>query len=168
MTKNSRLPLWWLFVHRLVPLCRFPHTCTGHGTCIRMAALHQSNILCIRRFWFQLTPNQILANALQLITNELHGLVINCDDGNLVPSGTNMIQSHQTCSIPGSIPGQMFVRGEDYALSQGFDYAHRWRNIGIMIAIAGSDDAISLGASGSILLAFLRRSSLLELGTNDS
>jgi ATP-binding cassette subfamily G (WHITE) protein 2 (SNQ2) len=71
-----------------------------------------------------------------MFVNELQGLRIDCTDGNLVPDVAGASLANQICAIPGAVPGKNYVVGTDYVLAQGFDFTHRWRNIGIMIAIA--------------------------------
>ncbi|KAF9764062.1 hypothetical protein IL306_002905 [Fusarium sp. DS 682] len=59
-----------------------------------------------------------------------------CSD--FVPHGPgyeNLGNGEYVCNVPGSVPGQSFVRGEDYLqASFGFVNSHRWRNFGIIIA----------------------------------
>lgn len=56
-----------------------------------------------------------------------------CGD-NLIPQ--EGLPGHQTCAIRGALPGQTSVPGTQYIDSYGFSLSHKWRNIGIMIAIA--------------------------------
>ncbi|KAL4783840.1 ABC-2 type transporter-domain-containing protein [Aspergillus varians] len=67
-----------------------------------------------------------------LFVNEFSGLSLNCDD-NLIPQDGQ--SGFQTCAIRGALPGQSTVPGIQYAEAFGFSFSHRWRNIGIMIAI---------------------------------
>ncbi|KAM0364299.1 hypothetical protein ACHAO7_011346 [Fusarium culmorum] len=69
---------------------------------------------------------------------EFHGQEYSCSS--FVPSGAgyeNLSSGEQVCNIAGSVPGQSFVRGEDYLrTSFGFVNSHRWRNFGILIVWA--------------------------------
>ncbi|KAK4120366.1 hypothetical protein N657DRAFT_693082 [Parathielavia appendiculata] len=68
-----------------------------------------------------------------LFVNEFEGLSLACHD-NIVPS--DGVTGHQTCAIRGAVPGDTLVSGSQYFETFGFDISHKWRNIGIMIAIA--------------------------------
>lgn len=71
-----------------------------------------------------------------LMVNEFHGRKFPCNE--YVPTGgdyNSQTGGARVCSSVGAVPGQDFVSGDTYAASQ-FDYQweHRWRNFGIMIA----------------------------------
>lgn len=87
-----------------------------------------------------------------MFVNELQGLRIECTDSGLIPVTANATLINQICEIPGATAGQDFVRGSDYIRAQGFDFAHRWRNIGILIAIAVA--YLVIGAVGSEVMSF--------------
>jgi ATP-binding cassette subfamily G (WHITE) protein 2 (SNQ2) len=87
-----------------------------------------------------------------LFTSEFVGLIINCAGGNLVPSGNAYDPQYQTCTIPGSKPGATTVAGSDYVQAYGFSYAHRWRNIGILVGTALT--YLVVGAFGSEIMNF--------------
>ncbi|KAL8860181.1 MAG: hypothetical protein Q9178_003445 [Gyalolechia marmorata] len=87
-----------------------------------------------------------------LLVNEFVGLSIVCDGVNVIPNVPNADPRYQTCSIPGAQPGQVNVPGSQYAEALGFDFDHRWRNIGIMIAIAIA--YVLAGALGSEIMRF--------------
>ncbi|KAL8987359.1 MAG: hypothetical protein Q9177_003420 [Variospora cf. flavescens] len=87
-----------------------------------------------------------------LLVNEFVGLSIVCDGVNVIPDVPNADPRYQTCSIPGAQPGQVNVPGSQYAEALGFDFDHRWRNIGIMIAIAMA--YVLAGALGSEIMRF--------------
>lgn len=72
----------------------------------------------------------------QLFVNEFAGLNITCDHSYIIPDVTSADPRYQTCNIPGALPGQVIVPGSQYAEAFGWRFDHRWRNIGIMIAIA--------------------------------
>ncbi|KAF5580877.1 ATP-binding protein multidrug cassette transport [Fusarium subglutinans] len=67
-----------------------------------------------------------------LFSSEFSNLNLSCHD-NLIPA--QGVAGHQTCAVRGALPGQTSVPGLQYAESFGFSYSHRWRNIGIMIAL---------------------------------
>ncbi|KAK1148199.1 Multidrug resistance protein [Aspergillus melleus] len=71
-----------------------------------------------------------------LMTNELVGSVFECDS--FVPTGpgySSIEASARACTVPGSTPAANFVSGTAYlATSYGYQNAHKWRNVGIMIA----------------------------------
>lgn len=87
-----------------------------------------------------------------MFVNEVTGLRIECNDGNLIPASGNSSLANQICAIPGAVQGRDYVSGTDYILAQGFDFAHRWRNIGILIAIALA--YLVIGAVGSEVMSF--------------
>jgi len=69
---------------------------------------------------------------------EFHGQDYPCSS--FVPSGPgyeNLGSGERVCNVAGSVPGQSFVRGQDYLrTSFGFVNSHRWRNLGILFAWA--------------------------------
>ncbi|KAG4221694.1 hypothetical protein PC116_g29830, partial [Phytophthora cactorum] len=72
-----------------------------------------------------------------LMANEFGGSQMRCSDESLIPSGPSYGNiSHQVCTLAGSTPGSIEVRGADY-ITQGFSYAPEdlWRNFGIIMAI---------------------------------
>lgn len=75
-----------------------------------------------------------------------------CDASSLIPNLNGSNIAHQTCSIPGATAGQASVSGIQYANALGFFFEHRWRNIGILIAIAIA--YILIGALGSEIMTF--------------
>lgn len=90
-------------------------------------------------------------------------MTLRCDDNLIPPNG---VPGHQTCAIRGALPGQTSVPGTQYLESFGFAASHRWRNIGIMIAIAfvylfigifGSE-VMRFAPQGGAPLVFARRS----------
>ncbi|KAJ5964002.1 uncharacterized protein N7479_003878 [Penicillium vulpinum] len=59
---------------------------------------------------------------------------IPCVGTNLIPNGPGYedVAAHQACAgVPGAIPGQNFVVGENYLASLSYSYSHVWRNMGI-------------------------------------
>ncbi|KAK2926203.1 AAA ATPase domain [Fusarium oxysporum f. sp. vasinfectum] len=97
-----------------------------------------------------------------LFSSEFSNLDLSCHD-NLIPA--QGIVGHQTCAVRGALPGQTSVPGLQYAESFGFSYSHRWRNIGIMIAIglayliAGifGSEFMSFAPNGGAPLVFAKR-----------
>lgn len=68
-----------------------------------------------------------------LMINEFHNREFVCSA--LVPSYGNLASGTQVCSAVGSIAGQDYVNGDAYINSAYLYYhAHKWRNLGIMIA----------------------------------
>ncbi|POR36723.1 Uncharacterized protein TPAR_03074 [Tolypocladium paradoxum] len=84
-----------------------------------------------------------------LFANEFTGLTLRCDDNLIPPNG---VPGHQTCAIKGALPGQTSISGIQYLESFGFAASHRWRNIGIMIAIAFA--YLFIGIFGSEVMRF--------------
>ncbi|ODQ64843.1 plasma membrane ATP-binding cassette transporter [Nadsonia fulvescens var. elongata DSM 6958] len=72
----------------------------------------------------------------QLIATEFHARDMLCET--LVPSGPgyeNVSLENQVCSFLGSLPGDGFVKGDDYIkINYNYSYGHVWRNFGINIA----------------------------------
>jgi ATP-binding cassette subfamily G (WHITE) protein 2 (SNQ2) len=102
-----------------------------------------------------------------LFVNELVGLNIDCTDGNLVPAPTGANIANQICAVAGAVPGQSYVTGANYTLAQGFDFDHRWRNVGIIIAIAMTylfvgaigSETMSFASNGGTYLSFVKKRS---------
>ncbi|GKT50064.1 ZEB2-regulated ABC transporter 1 [Colletotrichum spaethianum] len=75
-----------------------------------------------------------------LIVNEFHDRNFSCSRSSFVPNPDipgyeNLPSSQRVCSAVGSVAGLDFVNGDNY-VGSGFryEYAHRWRNFGILIA----------------------------------
>ena len=122
-----RLVLWVLD-----PACQYAQH-------IRMDPLLRSNVLCFRErkgdsHFF--VPAHLLILSSKMFVNEFQGLILSCDDSYTVPNIPNADPLYQTCNIQGARPGQISVTGAQYLEAFGWRYDHRWRNIGIMIAIA--------------------------------
>lgn len=83
-----------------------------------------------RIYWID--PFSYAFNA--LLSNELHGQVIDCVGSNLVPSGPGYGSiSNQACTgVRGAAPGAAFVLGDDYLDSVRYSHGDMWRNIGIV------------------------------------
>ncbi|KIX02715.1 uncharacterized protein Z518_08657 [Rhinocladiella mackenziei CBS 650.93] len=71
-----------------------------------------------------------------LIVNEFHGRDFPCS--NVIPAypGFSTGSSNTfVCGEKGAIPGELFVNGDRYLeVSYGYQYAHLWRNFGILLA----------------------------------
>ena len=70
-----------------------------------------------------------------LMANEFTGLDIECVPPSLVPQGPGALPQYQSCTLQGSQPGQVIVKGADYIrIAFTYERAHLWRNIGIIAA----------------------------------
>lgn len=70
-----------------------------------------------------------------LMANEFTGLDIECVSPSLVPDFPGALPQFQSCTLQGSQPGQVFVKGADYIrVAFTYERAHLWRNIGIIAA----------------------------------
>ncbi|RDA93167.1 hypothetical protein CP533_3167 [Ophiocordyceps camponoti-saundersi (nom. inval.)] len=72
-----------------------------------------------------------------LMENEFGRIDLVCAADSLIPSGPGYDDiRHQVCTLPGSRPGTLDVRGSDY-IAQAFSYrtGDLWRNWGIVVAI---------------------------------
>ncbi|KFZ16937.1 hypothetical protein V501_01998 [Pseudogymnoascus sp. VKM F-4519 (FW-2642)] len=87
-----------------------------------------------------------------VFVNEFDGLTLTCDASSLIPNLNSNNIAYQTCSIPGATARQGTVPGIQYANALGFFFDHRWRNIGILIAIAIA--YVLIGALGSEIMTF--------------
>jgi ATP-binding cassette subfamily G (WHITE) protein 2 (PDR) len=68
-----------------------------------------------------------------LIANEFHGREFACSM--FVPAYPNLSGDTFVCSTPGSVAGRQTVSGDNYIETQyNYNYAHEWRNLGILIA----------------------------------
>ncbi|KAG1084305.1 hypothetical protein G6F42_021844 [Rhizopus arrhizus] len=65
-----------------------------------------------------------------LISNELHGMHFTCEGYNSVPYGPSYTNTdYQTCNLPGAVPGQTYVLGDDYLhTAYGYETWQRWIN----------------------------------------
>ncbi|KAH9455848.1 hypothetical protein KEM48_003490 [Puccinia striiformis f. sp. tritici PST-130] len=70
-----------------------------------------------------------------VLSNEFHGLELQCSPQHIVPRGPSYTDpAYQTCSTLGSRPNSLVVSGDDYLLrSYGFEYRHLWYNLGMII-----------------------------------
>ncbi|KAL6230685.1 hypothetical protein BDW75DRAFT_221990 [Aspergillus navahoensis] len=72
-----------------------------------------------------------------VMVNEFHGREFPCVS--FVPSGPgyeNVSPQQRVCSTVGAVPGSDVVQGADFVQSSyGYEYSHRWRNFGIIIAL---------------------------------
>ncbi|KAL7928573.1 ABC-2 type transporter domain-containing protein [Trichoderma chlorosporum] len=73
-----------------------------------------------------------------LMINEFHGRNFECNSfvpSALIPGYENVTSTHRACTAVGSVAGQDFVSGDAYINSQyKYFHAHKWRNVGILIA----------------------------------
>ena len=73
-----------------------------------------------------------------LMMNEFGRINLQCISRDLVPSGSEEYSdtAYQACTLPGSVPGSVFVPGTDYVKTAFFyDPAVMWRNVGIIIVM---------------------------------
>lgn len=72
-----------------------------------------------------------------VMVNEFHERQFPC--AAFVPSGpsySNISPEQRACAVQGSIPGRDNVSGTDYVRTAfEYEYSHRWRNFGIIIAL---------------------------------
>ncbi|TLD33327.1 hypothetical protein PspLS_00132 [Pyricularia sp. CBS 133598] len=81
----------------------------------------------------------ILAYSFEsLLINEFAGQNYTCTEfvpTPRFPGYANLTGANRVCQAVGSVPGQPFVRGEDYLYSSfRYQQANKWRNFGILIA----------------------------------
>ncbi|UKZ47949.1 ZEB2-regulated ABC transporter 1 [Trichoderma virens] len=73
-----------------------------------------------------------------LMINEFHGRTFECNSfvpSALIPGYENVTSTNRACTAVGSVAGQDFVNGDAYINSQyKYFHAHKWRNVGILIA----------------------------------
>ncbi|KAK5064561.1 hypothetical protein LTR84_000394 [Exophiala bonariae] len=70
-----------------------------------------------------------------LMVNEFHGRVFLCST--YVPDYANIADTTTACGALGAVPGQLYVDGDDFIKSAySYEHAHKWRNVGIIVAIA--------------------------------
>ncbi|KAH8880464.1 hypothetical protein GQ53DRAFT_669719 [Thozetella sp. PMI_491] len=73
-----------------------------------------------------------------LMVNEFHGRKFPCDQyvpSQDLPEYANVSGANQICRAVGSRPGQDYILGDDFVLSNyNYSWDHRWRNYGIIIA----------------------------------
>ncbi|KAL4882075.1 ABC-2 type transporter-domain-containing protein [Aspergillus karnatakaensis] len=81
--------------------------------------------------------NPVFYGLESVYLNEFVGREFECSA--LVPSGPgydSLSISERACNVAGSVPGQSFVEGAAYLQSSyGFVNSHKWRNLGILIAL---------------------------------
>ncbi|CAH2351740.1 protein Snq2p [[Candida] railenensis] len=89
--------------------------------------------------WFKWISyiNPLLYGFESMIATEFHGRHMECDGQYLTPSGPgyeNLSSGEQVCSFSGSIPGQIWILGDDYLkTSFTYSFSHVWRNFGILL-----------------------------------
>lgn len=79
--------------------------------------------------------NPVAYGYSSLMVNEFHGRNFSCSS--YIPDYANTSADNVACNAIGAIPGQFYVNGEDY-ISSAYNYHHsdKWRNVGIIIAMA--------------------------------
>ncbi|KAL8735764.1 MAG: hypothetical protein Q9166_000627 [cf. Caloplaca sp. 2 TL-2023] len=75
-----------------------------------------------------------------MMTNEFKRVDLRCTGSYLVPNGPGYGDiTHQTCTVPGSIPGTDIIQGDRYVLqSYNYDVKDLWRNYGIILVLLGT------------------------------
>ncbi|KAJ5660839.1 uncharacterized protein N7484_000211 [Penicillium longicatenatum] len=86
-----------------------------------------------------------------LLTNEFALIEIPCANS-LIPAISGASIENQVCPIRGAKAGQSSISGLQYVEAYGFDYAHRWRNVGILFAFAAA--YMIIGIVGSEIMHF--------------
>ncbi|KAI8626395.1 ABC-2 type transporter [Xylariaceae sp. FL1651] len=84
-------------------------------------------------FWI----NALGLSFASLMANEFGSAELTCTAESLIPNGLGYDDiRYQVCTLAGSKPGSLAVRGADY-ITKGYTYAPQdlWRNFGIIIAI---------------------------------
>ena len=73
-----------------------------------------------------------------LMMNEFSRISLECISRDVVPSGSVEYSNtaHQVCTLPGSVPGSVFVSGIEYIKAAfTYDPAVMWRNFGIIVVM---------------------------------
>ena len=69
-----------------------------------------------------------------LMVNEFHGREFTCST--YIPDYANATSGTGACSVVGATPGNLFVSGDDHiSLAFSYQHGHKWRNVGIIIAM---------------------------------
>ncbi|KAF7555313.1 hypothetical protein G7046_g6583 [Stylonectria norvegica] len=76
-----------------------------------------------------------------LMVNEFHDVNFPCSV--YIPDYANYTAGNVACSAIGSIPGQSFVNGDHYInMAYSYYHSHKWRNFGVVIAMAIFNHAV--------------------------
>ncbi|PVH93264.1 hypothetical protein DM02DRAFT_241565 [Periconia macrospinosa] len=78
-----------------------------------------------------------------VFVNEFSGLNLDCGGG-LVPDVPGANPDYQICMVIGAKEGQQAIPGLQYAEANGLYLAHKWRNVGILVAFIGAYVIISM------------------------
>lgn len=70
-----------------------------------------------------------------LMINEFHNRNYTCSS--YIPNYPNVGAENVVCGVIGSVPGQSYVLGDDF-INSAYSYyvGHKWRNVGIIVAMA--------------------------------
>ena len=69
-----------------------------------------------------------------LMINEFHGRDFTCST--YIPDYANATSGTGACNVVGAIPGNSFVNGDNHInLAFSYRHGHKWRNVGIVIAM---------------------------------
>ncbi|KAL9082534.1 MAG: hypothetical protein Q9165_008865 [Trypethelium subeluteriae] len=81
-----------------------------------------------------------------LMVNEFHGRNFSCST--YIPDYAGASANNVACNAVGAVPGQPYVNGDHYINSAySYYYSHRWRNVGIIIAMAAFNHLVYFIAS---------------------
>ncbi|CCH57915.1 hypothetical protein TBLA_0A01150 [Henningerozyma blattae CBS 6284] len=124
------------------------------GILLLAIAMYASYVIYLKDMhpWFvwiaYMNPAMFAMEA--ILSNELHGLKLDCTDS-VIPRGatySNLSFKHKACAWQGATLGNNYVRGQDYLKSAlSYTYHHTWRNFGILIGYLCFYIAFALFAS---------------------
>ncbi|KAJ9640005.1 ATP-binding cassette transporter snq2 [Coniosporium tulheliwenetii] len=157
--------------------------CPDFDVAIRLAATIITFFVLTSGYLIQYQSEQVWLrwifwiNALGLgfsamMVNEFGRIDLACTAESLIPSGPGYTDlNHQTCTLPGSVPGSDVVSGSDY-VRIAFQYAtgDLWRNWGIIITLivaflianAMLGEYIKWGAGGKTVTFFVKENKELK------
>ncbi|UNI22118.1 Multidrug resistance protein [Purpureocillium takamizusanense] len=76
-----------------------------------------------------------------LMVNEFHNRNFSCST--YIPDYANTTSGSVACAAIGAVPGQTYVNGDDHITSAfKYHHGHKWRNVGIIIAMAIFNHAV--------------------------
>lgn len=81
-----------------------------------------------------------------LMVNEFHGRNFLCSA--YIPDYANASMGNVACDAVGAVPSQLYVNGDDYINSTySYYHSHKWRNVGIIFAMAAFNHLVYFIAS---------------------
>ena len=108
-------------------------------------------------FWlFYLNPLGYGYSA--IFANEFHRVDFTCDGNYVLPRNIpeagitgfneNGVGENQLCSVPGSVPGQNIISGDDYmAAAFEYSYSYVWRNVSSLSKYMADASLVSCSVS---------------------